>query len=101
MTPPLSQPVLEGITRESVMKIARARGFEVAEVRFAREALLDADEVFLTGTAAEVTPVREIDNYTIGAGGRGPITEQLQAAYFDAVNGRDDARGIWLTPYTV
>jgi len=101
ITPPLSQPVLEGITRESVMAIAQSKGVEVKEVRFSREALFDADEVFFTGTAAEVTPVREIDNYRIGAGGRGPVTERLQAAYFDAVNGRDDARASWLTPYRV
>jgi branched-chain amino acid aminotransferase len=101
MTPPLSQPILEGITRETVMTLARERGLTVEEQRFTKEALLGADEVFLTGTAAEVTPVREIDGYVIGAGTRGPITEALQTAYFDVVNGRTDTHAEWLTHYTV
>jgi branched-chain amino acid aminotransferase len=101
ITPPLSQPILEGITRETVMTLARERGLTVEEQRFTKETLLGADEVFLTGTAAEVTPVREIDGYVIGAGSRGPITEALQATYFDVVNGRTETHSEWLTPYKV
>ncbi len=100
-TPPLSQPILEGITRETIMVLARERGLKVEEHRFAKEALLGADEIFLTGTAAEVTPVREVDGYTIGTGTRGPVTEMLQAAYFDVVNGRDDKHLDWLTTFSV
>jgi branched-chain amino acid aminotransferase len=101
ITPPLSQPILEGITRESVMTIARDLGYEVVEQRFAKEGLLEADEIFFTGTAAEVTPVREVDGYVVGNGSRGPITERLQAAYFDAVNGRNGAYRSWLQTYAV
>ncbi len=101
ITPPLSQPILEGITRESVMTIARDLGYEVVEQRFAKEGLIEADEIFFTGTAAEVTPVREVDGYVVGNGSRGPITERLQAAYFDAVNGRNGAYRSWLQTYAV
>jgi branched-chain amino acid aminotransferase len=101
ITPPLSQPILEGITRESVMTIARDLGYEVVEQRFAKEGLIEADEIFFTGTAAEVTPVREVDGYVVGNGSRGPITERLQAAYFDAVNGRNGAYRSWLHTYAV
>ncbi|HEY1099814.1 MAG TPA: branched-chain amino acid transaminase [Myxococcota bacterium] len=100
-TPPLSQPILEGITRESVITLAKELGVEVREERFAKEALFDADEIFLTGTAAEVTPVREVDGYTIGIGSRGALTERLQSRYFDAVNGRLEGRDAWLSLYTV
>ncbi len=99
VTPPLSQPILEGITRDSVLQLARSFGIEVREERFSKETLISADEVFLTGTAAEVTPVREIDGYTVGAGGRGPVTEKLQTRYFDAVHGRIAERLSWLTTY--
>ena len=101
ITPPLSQPILEGITRDSVIHLARSLGIEIREECFSKETLLSADEVFLTGTAAEVTPVREIDGYILGAGGRGPVTERLQSRYFDAVNGRVEERLAWLTPYQV
>jgi len=101
ITPPLSQPILEGITRESVMTIARELGYTVEEQRFAKEGLIEADEIFFTGTAAEVTPVREVDGYVVGSGSRGPVTERLQAAYFDVVNGRNDAHAAWLTTYSV
>jgi branched-chain amino acid aminotransferase len=101
ITPPLSQPILEGITRESVMTIARDLGYEVVEQRFAKEGLIEADEIFFTGTAAEVTPVREVDGYVVGNGSRGPITERLQAAYFDVVNGRNGAYRNWLQTYAV
>ena len=101
ITPPLSQPILEGITRDSILALARGLSLEVVEQTFGKDALYSADEVFLTGTAAEVTPVREIDGRTIGQGSRGPITARLQAAYFDAVNGRLAAHAAWLTPYRV
>jgi len=99
ITPPASQPILEGITRDSIMTIARDLGVTAREDRFSKENLLLADEVFLTGTAAEVTPVREIDGYTIGTGGRGPVTEKLQSRYFDIVNGKHDAYAAWLTRF--
>lgn len=95
-TPPLGS-VLEGITRETVMTLARERGHEVIECRLTRDDLYIADEVFFTGSAAEVTPVREVDHRTIGDGKRGPLTELLQNAYFDCVNGRDAGHMDWLT----
>jgi branched-chain amino acid aminotransferase len=101
ITPPRSQPILEGITRDSIMTIARALHIPVLEERFSKDVLIAADEVFLTGTAAEVTPVREIDLYKIGSGGRGPITERLQRTYFDAVNGRYAEGAAWLSTYEV
>jgi branched-chain amino acid aminotransferase len=94
-TPPLAN-VLEGITRASVIELARDKGMVVREVPITRDELYVADEVFLTGTAAEVTPVREIDHRRIGAGRRGPITEALQDAFFDVVAGRDRKYERWL-----
>ncbi|MBI5851809.1 MAG: branched-chain amino acid transaminase [Planctomycetes bacterium] len=101
VTPPTSQPILEGITRASVIELARELGLPVREDRFTRDTLYIADEVFLTGTAAELTPVREIDGYVIGTGGRGPVTERLQSRFFDAVHGRIAGRVGWLTGYRV
>lgn len=98
-TPPKGSPILEGITRDSVMQLAKHLGIPVVEEAFSRGQLFDADEIFLTGTAAEVTPVREVDGRIIGSGGRGPITEKLQTAYFEAVRGKRDGFGHWLTPY--
>jgi branched-chain amino acid aminotransferase len=95
-TPPL-QTVLGGITRASVIEIARGKGIPVFEDAMTRDELYIADEVFLTGTAAEVTPIREIDNRSIGDGKRGPITKTLQDAFFDVVTGRDKKREEWLT----
>ena len=95
-TAPTTMSILPGITRDSVIRIAREQGLEVREQALPREALYLADELFFTGTAAEVTPIRSVDHYTIGAGRRGPVTEALQAAYFAAVRDADDARG-WLT----
>jgi branched-chain amino acid aminotransferase len=97
ITPPTSSSILPGITRDTVMVLAREAGFDVVEQRFARDELLLADEVFLTGTAAEVTPVREIDDRIIGQGSVGPITAQLQARYFDVVRGSDNSHPDWLT----
>jgi branched-chain amino acid aminotransferase len=96
-TPPLGS-MLEGITRDTIMILARERGYEVVERRLTRDDVYVADEAFLTGSAAEVTPIRELDFRTIGAGKRGPITEALQNAYFDVVHGRDPRHADWLTP---
>jgi branched-chain amino acid aminotransferase len=95
-TPPLPT-VLEGITRASVMEIARDKGIPVVEASITRDELYVADEVFLTGTAAEVTPIREIDHRRIGSGRRGPIAKKLQDAFFDVAAGRDRKYERWLT----
>jgi len=97
LTPPISASILGGITRESVMALARELGFTVVESDLPREILYIADEVFCVGTAAEVTPIRSIDKIKVGSGSRGPITEALQRAFFDIVNGVvPDTHG-WLT----
>jgi len=88
---------LNGITRNTIMTLARESGYEVVETTIRLEQLYDADEVFFTGTAAEVTPIREIDDNTIGNGSRGPITEKLQTMYFDLVHGRLDVHPEWLS----
>jgi branched-chain amino acid aminotransferase len=96
-TPPLGSSILGGITRDSVMTLARDLGYTVSESIIPREALYIADEVFFVGTAAEVTPVRSVDKVTIGAGKRGPVTQALQQAFFDVINGEvPDTHG-WLT----
>jgi branched-chain amino acid aminotransferase len=98
-TPPLSSSVLGGITRDSVLRIARDQGIPVAEQKFTRDTLYVADEVFMTGTAAEVTPVREVDDRRIGSGVPGPITKKLQATYLSAVRGGEPRYQEWLTGY--
>ncbi|GAB0148115.1 branched-chain-amino-acid transaminase [Marichromatium sp. PS1] len=95
-TPDLTS-ALDGITRRTVIALAKEFGIEVVEKRITRDEVYIADEAFFTGTAAEVTPIREVDGRAIGAGTRGPITERLQSAYFDLVHGRDAARAEWLT----
>ncbi|HKK51245.1 MAG TPA: branched-chain amino acid transaminase [Myxococcota bacterium] len=95
-TPPLHS-ILDGITRSSMIEVARDRGFVVEEALLTRDDLYVADEIFLTGTAAEVTPIREVDHRKIGEGLRGPVTEELQAAYFDVVAGRDARYDRWRT----
>ncbi len=95
-TPPLHS-VLAGITRESVIEIARDKGIPVEEAPITRDELYIADELFLTGTAAEVTPVREVDRRSIGNGSRGPVTKALQAAFFDVVAGRERKYERWLS----
>lgn len=95
-TPPL-HTILAGITRAAVIEIARDKGIPVVEASITRDELYIADEVFLTGTAAEVTPIREIDHRRIGSGRRGPITKTLQSAFFDVVAGRDRKYERWLT----
>jgi len=96
-TPPLGSSILGGITRDSVITIARDLGFTVSESIVPREALYIADEVFFVGTAAEVTPVRSVDKQKIGAGKRGPITHALQRAFFDIINGEVPDTHRWLT----
>ncbi len=95
-TPDLTS-ALDGITRRTVLQLAQEAGYPVIEKRITRDEVYIADEVFFTGTAAEVTPVREVDGRTIGSGGRGPVTEQLQTRYFDVVHGRSTAHQHWLT----
>lgn len=96
-TPDLSCSILEGITRETVITLAREAGLEVREGRITRDQLWLADEVFLTGTAAEITPVREVDDRPIGSGSVGPITKRLQERFFEVVRGTDTKHVEWLT----
>jgi branched-chain amino acid aminotransferase len=96
-TPDLSCSILEGVTRDTVITLAREMGLTVEECRITRDQLWLADEVFLTGTAAEITPVREVDNRTIGSGTVGPITAKIQARFFDVVRGSDSSHPEWLT----
>ncbi len=96
-TPPLNS-VLEGITRDSVLEIASDEGIEVREDNITRDELYSADEAFFTGTAAEITPIREVDHRTIGAGKPGPLTELVQTRFFSAVRGENEKYGHWLTP---
>ncbi len=95
-TPPLTS-ILEGITRDTVMQLAAERGMRLVEERFTRDELYIADEAFFTGTAAEITPIREVDNRTIGTGKPGPVTKELQAAFFEIVHGRNQHHVDWLT----
>jgi branched-chain amino acid aminotransferase len=95
-TTPLTS-ILEGITRNSIMEIARDNKIPVVEERFTRDEIYIADEAFFTGTAAEVTPIREIDNRTIGTGSRGKITKKLQSIFFDVVKGKNKKYESWLT----
>ena len=95
-TTPLTS-ILEGITRNSVIELAREQGLTVMEERFTRDEMYIADEVFVTGTAAELTPVREIDNRRIGTGKPGPITLALQKLFFSIVRGEDPTHESWLT----
>jgi branched-chain amino acid aminotransferase len=96
-TPPLTASILPGITRNSVITLARDLGFDVREENLPREFLYIADEAFFTGTAAEITPIRSVDKITVGEGRRGPVTEALQRAFFDVINGNSPDRHGWLT----
>ncbi len=96
-TPELTS-ALEGITRDTILALADELGLDVIEKRITRDEVYVADEAFFTGTAAEVTPIRELDNRSIGNGGRGPITEKLQTMYFDVVHGRQEGYQDWLAP---
>lgn len=95
-TAPVGLSILPGITRDAIITLARDRGYRVEEKQIPREALYIADELFFTGTAAEVTPIRSVDHYQIGEGRRGPVTQELQQAFFDVVHGGEDPHG-WLT----
>lgn len=99
-TTPLTT-ILPGITRDSVIDLARGLGLSVSEQTFRRDELYIADEVFFTGTAAEITPIREVDRRTIGDGKPGPVTQKIQKAFFDVVRGRDKKHARWLTPYAL
>jgi len=94
-TPPTS--ILEGITRDSIIAIAEDEGIPVREERFTRDEIYISDEAFFTGTAAEITPIRELDGRTIGQGRRGPVTEKLQGIFFDTVKGKSAKYERWLT----
>ena len=96
-TPDLTS-ALNGITRNTVMTLANDLGLDIIEKRITRDEVYIADEAFFSGTAAEVTPIREVDNRVIGEGDRGPITEKLQTLYFDVVHGREPRYAHWLTP---
>lgn len=96
-TPPLGSSILGGITRDTVMTLARGLGFSVTETVMPRESLYIADEVFFVGTAAEVTPIRSIDKIKVGSGRRGPLTEAIQRAFFDVVHGETPDTHGWLT----
>ena len=96
-TPPVAASILAGITRDSVITLARDLGYSVNETAIPREALYTADEVFVVGTAAEVTPIRSIDRIQIGGGRRGPVTAALQRAFFDVINGEVPDTHHWLT----
>lgn len=96
-TPDLSAGALNGITRNTVMHIAKDLGIEVVQKRITRDEIYIADEAFFTGTAAEVTPIRELDRVSLGSGARGPVTERVQQAFFDIVNGRNAQYSHWLT----
>jgi branched-chain amino acid aminotransferase len=96
-TPDLSGGALDGITRRTIIEFAGELGIPVLERRITRDEFYIGDEAFFTGTAAEVTPIRELDNRPIGTGSRGPITTKLQALFFDAVNGRNPAKAHWLS----
>lgn len=97
LTPDLSSSILEGITRDTIITLAREMGLTVKECRITRDQLWLADEVFLTGTAAEITPVREVDNRPIGEGVVGPITRKIQTKFFDIVRGSDNSHPEWLS----
>jgi branched-chain amino acid aminotransferase len=98
LTPPLGASVLPGITRDTIVKIAGTLNIPVVETIIPRELLYIADEVFFTGTAAEVTPIRSVDRIKVGAGSRGPITEKIQRRFFDIVDGSYKDEFGWLMP---
>ena len=101
VTPPLANCVLPGITRDSVLALCRDLGIPASEQMIPREMLYIADEVFFSGTAAEITPIRSIDKIEIGPGKRGPITHQLQEEFFELISGRKPDRHQWLSPVGV
>jgi branched-chain amino acid aminotransferase len=98
LTPPLASSILQGITRQCILTLAEDQGYTLREERIPRELLYTADEVFFSGTAAEVTPVRSIDGISVGSGRRGPVTERLQTEFFGIVEGSIPDRHGWFTP---
>jgi branched-chain amino acid aminotransferase len=98
MTPPLHASILPGITRDSVLKICKDLGIEIAECNIPREFLYIADEVFLTGTAAEITPIRAVDRIEVGSGARGPVTKAIQEQFFAIISGQSPDSHHWLMP---
>lgn len=98
VTPPATSSILPGITRDSIVTLARDLGYDIIEANIAREALYLADEVFMTGTAAEIVPVRSVDQITVGAGKRGPITEHIQSTFFGLFDGTTEDKWGWLDP---
>jgi branched-chain amino acid aminotransferase len=97
-TPPLNAGILPGITRDSVMKLAKEMGHDIVEQNIVRSELYMADELFFTGTAAEVTPIREVDRRAVGSGKPGPLTKALQKRFLDVVKGKDKKYLAWLDP---
>ena len=98
MTPPLSSSILPGLTRDSVIFLLKEMDYEVKEVMIPRETIFIADEVFFTGTAAEITPIRSVDKIQIGSGKRGKITEELQNVFFNIFKGKTKIPEDWLSP---
>ncbi|MGV3002843.1 branched-chain-amino-acid transaminase [Vibrio sp.] len=98
VTPPATSSILPGITRDSIVILAKELGYEIEEANIAREALYLADEIFMTGTAAEIVPVRSVDQITVGAGKRGPITEHIQSSFFGLFDGTTEDKWGWLDP---
>ncbi len=98
VTPPATSSILPGITRDSIVTLAKDLGYQIEEANIAREALYLADEVFMTGTAAEIVPVRSVDQITVGEGKRGPITEHIQSTFFGLFNGQTEDKWGWLDP---
>ena len=101
LTPPLAGTILPGITRDTIITLAKDAGYVVAEQQIAREMLYIADEVFFTGTAAEITPVKSVDRIPVGSGTRGPVTERMQKEFFSLLDGAAEDRYGWLTPIPV
>ena len=97
-TPPLTSSILPGITRDTVIKLAEGLGYEVREENMAREALYLADEIFMTGTAAEIVPVRSVDRIEVGSGQRGPVATEIQQAFFGLFDGSTEDKHGWLEP---
>jgi len=97
LTPDFASSILGGITRDTIITLAKEEGIPVDECRITRDMLWLADEAFFTGTAAEVTPIREVDNRTIGEGKPGPLTQRIQKRFFDIVRGNDSSHPEWLT----
>ena len=97
-TPPLSSSILDGITRDAVIKIAESLKLNVTETKIPREQLYIADELFFTGTAVEITPIKSVDKITIGSGTKGPVTTEIQKAFFGLFDGSTEDSWGWLEP---